>query len=255
MTRDALPVEPGRAPAVLARGLSKHYGAIAALDGVDLEVPAGQFVLLLGPNGAGKSTLLRLLATLIRPTSGTLRLHGIVPTPSGGAALRARLGLLSHHTLLYDHLTGRENLIFYARLYALPDPRAAAAAGLQMAGLAARGDDLAGTYSSGMQQRLAIARALLHDPDLLLLDEPFTGLDRRAAERLRGILDGARRKRRTCLLATHDLAAGAALADRVVVLRDGRVAADRPAAGLDAAALEGLFRDATRAVAGEAEAP
>ena len=255
MTRGAATGEPGRPPAVLARGLAKHYGAIAALDGIDLEIPAGQFILLLGPNGAGKSTLLRLVATLLRPTSGTLHLHGVLPTPAGAAALRARLGLLSHHTLLYDHLTGRENLIFYARLYGLPDHRAAAAAGLEMAGLAGRGEDLVGTYSRGMQQRLAIARALLHDPDLLLLDEPFSGLDRQAAGRLHGILDGARGGRRTCLLATHDLAAGAGLADRVVVLRDGRVAADRPAAGLDAAALEDLFRGASRGVSFAAGTP
>jgi heme exporter protein A len=245
----------GRAPAVLARGLSKHYGPVTALDGLDLEVPAGQFVLLLGPNGAGKSTLLRLLAMLLRPTSGTLRLHGADPSPSGAVSLRARIGLLSHHTLLYDHLTGRENLLFYARLYGLPDPRAAAAAGLETSGLAGRGEDHVGTYSRGMQQRLAIARALLHGPDLLLLDEPFTGLDRQSADRLHAILEGARDGRRTCLLATHDLAAGARLADRVVVLLDGRVAADRPAAGLDAAALEGLYRRAAGAEPEAAGAP
>jgi heme exporter protein A len=240
----------GRPPAVLGRALTKRYGPLAALDGVDLHIPAGEFVLLLGPNGAGKSTLLRLLATLSRPTSGSLRVLGIDPASGDAAGLRRRLGLLSHHTLLYDHLTGFENLLFYARLYGLPDAPAAAAEGLRSAALGERGHDPVGTYSRGMQQRLAIARALLHRPDLLLLDEPFTGLDRDATARLHRLLEGARDGRRTCVLATHDLAAGARLADRVVVLLDGRIADDRPAAGLDAAGLEGLVRRATGAAAG-----
>jgi heme exporter protein A len=235
-----------------ARGLTRRFGPLPALDGVDLDVPAGQSVLLLGPNGAGKSTLLRLCATVLRPSAGSLRLFG---EDAGGAdrhRLRRRVGFLSHRTFLHHHLTGRENLLFYARLYALPDPAGAADAALRLAGLAGRGDDAAGGYSRGMQQRLAIARALLHDPALILLDEPFTGLDRDAADRLEERLRAERTRGRTFLLASHDLAGGLRLADRVVILRDGRVALDRPAAGLDPAALEGLLRRATGRAATEA---
>jgi heme exporter protein A len=238
-----------------ARGLTRRFGSLPALDGIDLDVPAGQSVLLLGPNGAGKSTLLRLCATLLRPTSGSLRLFGDDAGGEGRHRLRRRIGFLSHRTFLHHHLTGRENLLFYARLYDLRDPGAAADAALRQAGLAGRGDDAAGGYSRGMQQRLAIARALLHDPDLLLLDEPFTGLDRDAADRLEERLGTERSRGRTFLLASHDLAGGSRLADRVVILCDGRVALDRPAAGLDAAALETLFRRATRPAAAPGIAP
>jgi heme ABC exporter ATP-binding subunit CcmA len=238
-----------RAPAVSAAALAKHYGPVPALDGLDLEIPPGQFVLLLGPNGAGKSTLLRLAATLLRPTAGTLRLLGQDPQGGDRIALRRRIGLLSHQSFLYDHLTGRENLEFYARLYGLSDAAREVARALEAAGLPDRGDDRVRGYSRGMQQRLAIARALLHRPDLVLLDEPFTGLDREAADRLQERLRAVRADGRTCLMTTHDFHSAAPFADRVIVLRRGRVAADRPAAGLDAAGLEALFRSATTAPA------
>ena len=231
----------GTAPAIEVRGLAKRYGPLAALDGLDLAVPVGQSVLLLGPNGAGKSTLLRLFATLIRPSGGCLRLFGEDTFRPGVAAHRRRIGFLSHQTFLYEHLTGRENLLFYARLYSLPDPSAAARDAIGGARLSHRQDDRVAAYSRGMQQRLAIARALLHHPDLILLDEPFTGLDRESSSRLEERLRQEREAGRTCVMATHDLGQGLRAADHVLVLLDGRLALDVPARGADLAHLERLL--------------
>ncbi len=141
-------------PVVEARGLAKRYGPLAALDGIDLSVQAGQAIVLLGANGAGKSTLLRLLATLTRPSGGRLRLFGEEVLPSDAGRLRGRIGFLSHQTFLYEHLTGLENLLFYARLYGLPDPGRAAREALGAARLLDRQEDRVGVYSRGMQQRL-----------------------------------------------------------------------------------------------------
>jgi heme exporter protein A len=242
----APPGSRDRGLAIEAQGLGRRFGPIPALDGIDLAVPAGQFVLLLGPNGAGKSTLLRLFATLLRPGAGTLRILGEDAGGGDRAGIRRRIGLLSHQTFLYDHLTGEENLLFYGRLYGLADPPAAAREALRTVRLEGRGSDQVRTYSRGMQQRLAIARALLHRPDLLLLDEPFTGLDRDASLGLVGRLHEERSARRTCVLATHDLRSALGVADRVIVLTDGRLAADRPAAGIDLEGLEALLGAATR---------
>ncbi len=232
-------------PALLARGLTKRYGPAAAIDTLGLSIPAGQCVILLGPNGAGKSTLLRLFALLLRPSAGELLIHGEDPRRTERSALTRRIGLLSHQTFLYDHLTGLENLLFYARLYGIAEPGAAAREALRAVGLEARGSDLVRTYSRGMQQRLAIARALLHAPDIVLLDEPFTGLDRDASARLDQRIGAARAAGATCVIATHDFGAGLQFADRVIILASGRLVADRSARGLDAASLGALFRDAT----------
>ncbi len=228
-------------PVVEARGLAKRYGPLAALDGIDLSVQAGQAIVLLGANGAGKSTLLRLLATLTRPSGGRLRLFGEEVVSSDAGRLRSRIGFLSHQTFLYDHLTGLENLLFYARLYGLPDPGRAAGEALDAARLSDRQEDRVGVYSRGMQQRLAIARSLLHGPEMVLLDEPFTGLDRESSARLEERLRQLRSAGRTCVMATHDLEQGLRVADRVLVLRHGRLELDAPARGLDSARLEALL--------------
>ncbi len=237
------PAAPGGStvPAIDARGLAKRYGSVGALEPLDLSVPAGESIVLLGPNGAGKSTLLRLLATLIRPTSGSLRLFGHETTSGDGAALRRRIGFLSHQTFLYDHLTARENLLFYGRLYGLPDPVGAALEAIRAVRLQHRRDDCVGTYSRGMQQRLAIARALLHRPDILLLDEPFTGLDRESSHRLEDRLRQEREAGRTCVMATHDLGQGLRAADRVLLLKNGRVALDRQSHAIDREEVERLL--------------
>ncbi|HEX9427284.1 MAG TPA: ABC transporter ATP-binding protein [Candidatus Polarisedimenticolia bacterium] len=250
MTAAPPPFPPGGATtpaAVRARALGKRYGAASALHALDLEIAAGEWVALLGPNGAGKTTLLRLCALLSRPTSGALFIHGEEPRAADRTALLRRIGLLSHQSFLYDHLTGFENLLFYGRLYGLRRPEQAARDALEAAGLARRGDDLARGYSRGLLQRLAIARTMLHAPDLLLLDEPFTGLDQEATEMLVARLAGLRATGVTALLVSHDFGAIPSLADRILVLASGRLAVDRAAAGIDRIGLEDLVRAAARA--------
>ena len=204
-------------------GLRKSFGPRPVLRGVDLEVAPGECLALMGPNGAGKTTLLRILATLSKPTSGGVRVAGL-PLPAAAAAVRQRLGVVAHHTLLYSDLSAEENLQFYARLYGLTGAGPRIAAVLEQVGLARRRRDLVRTFSRGMQQRLAIARALLHDPQVMLFDEPYTGLDPQAAEVLDGVLREARQTGRTMLITTHDLARALALADRVAILARGVIA-------------------------------
>ena len=221
--------------AIHLEAVSKKYGPLAALDRVDLALPQGRFAVLAGANGAGKSTMLRLLAGLSRPNSGRLLIEGSDPvrTPT----VRSRIGLVSHQTLLYDSLTARENLLFTARLYGLPERESRVAQALERAGLQARQDFPVRTFSRGMKQRLALARATLHQPTILLLDEPFTGLDQRAASALTQELLGLRASSRTAVLATHRLDLAAPLVDHLVVLKRGRVCCNTPWDEDDPAAL------------------
>ena len=203
------------------RGVSRHYGRQRALSRVSLKAAAGEIIGLLGPNGAGKSTLLGVLATLIAPSHGRV-LYGGRPARELGAALRRRLGYLSHELQLYPELTASENLEFFARLYGDTRPEDRVATALAQARLTDRAGDRVGGFSRGMRQRLALERALLHEPRLVLLDEPFTGLDERSVgdsvARLRGLRDAGR----IVLLATHDLDIVGDLLDRAVLLRAGR---------------------------------
>ncbi len=229
------------APAIVARGLTKQFGPVVALAGVDLEVPAGTVLAVLGPNGAGKTTLLRLLAGLARPSAGSVRVDG---GDADRRHPRGRVGFIGHHTMLYPALTARENLVFAARLYGVADPGGRAEQLLTRNGLAAYADWPAGSFSRGMAQRLAIARGLVHDPAVMLLDEPFTGLDAPAAERLVASLRELREEGRTCVLATHDLARAGAVADRALVLSRGRVTHEARGAPLAAESLERAYRAA-----------
>jgi heme exporter protein A len=188
-------------------------------------VDLGEFVALVGPNGAGKTTLLRILATLTRPTSGTVRLAGLDPARSGDS-VRRRIGFLSHHTLLYEDLTAEQNLRFYARMYDLDRASCRIQDLLERVGLVGRRYDLVRTLSRGMQQRLAVARAVLHRPQVLLLDEPYTGLDPQAAQALTGLLAKSVEEGCTILLTTHNLERGLSVGQRVVVLVRGRVVYD-----------------------------
>jgi heme exporter protein A len=207
--------------AIAARGLGKRFGRAVALAELDLDVPAGGSLAVLGPNGAGKSTLLRLMAGLARPTAGSLAIGG---TRADRREARAQVGYLGHATLLYPTLTARENLLFAARLYDVGDAAARCAELLAEEGLAPIADLPVASLSLGMAQRVAIARGLVHDPSVLLLDEPFTGLDRRAAERLTRRLEALRRRGCTIVLVTHDVERAAHLADAAVVLARGRIA-------------------------------
>ncbi len=204
------------------RDVSRYYGRRRALSHVSLECRHHEVLGLLGPNGAGKSTLLSILATLITPSAGEVR-YGAHRAKDAGAALRARLGLLAHDLHLYPELTARENLDFFARLYGLDRVADRVAHALHRAGLEERGDDLVAGFSRGMRQRLALERALLHDPRLLLLDEPFTGLDDASGAALVARLKELRAEGRIIVLTTHDLDVAENLLDRAAVLRDGRL--------------------------------
>ncbi|MDB4971470.1 MAG: heme exporter protein CcmA [Myxococcales bacterium] len=230
--------------AVDARGLTKVYGRQRALAGVDLTLRAGEATALLGPNGAGKSTLVGILSTLVSPTSGQVR-YGDADVQDD--ALRGSIGVIAHESLCYGDLTGKENLEFFARLYGVDNARGAAAALLERVGLVDAASRPARTYSRGMMQRLAVARALVHQPRLLLADEPFTGLDRSGVVLLSELLAEERARGVIMVVVTHDFDAVASLIDRVVVLARGRVAHDGPApAARSTSALADVYRAAVQ---------
>ena len=211
---------------VIVDDVSRHFGRRRALAHVSFAVGRGEILGLLGPNGAGKSTMLSLLATLMRPTSGRIRFGALdlEIAESRASTLRGRIGVLGHDLFLYPELTARENLAFFAGLYTLPDPNRAALAALDRAGLADRADDQVGSFSRGMRQRVALERALIHDPRLVLLDEPFTGLDDASAAALVRRLTALRSDGSVVVIATHDLDIAEGLLDQAVFLRDGRIA-------------------------------
>lgn len=202
--------------------VSRYYGRRRALSHVSLELQKGELVGLLGPNGAGKSTLLGVLATLIRPSSGRI-VYGNYIGSRSTSELRERIGFLSHDLQLYAELTARENLEFFAGLYSLDNPSERATSALSRAGLGQRENDVVDSYSRGMRQRLALERALLHDPRLILLDEPFTGLDEMAIVALTDRLLDLKRSGCMVLVATHDLDIADGFVDRSVMLRNGKM--------------------------------
>ena len=207
-------------PLLQAVGIRRAFGPRVVLRGLDLALAPGETLAVVGPNGAGKSTLLRILAGLIRPSAGEVLLDGARLTPADPASRRT-VGLLSHRSLLYDDLTVLENLVFAARLMGVADPRAAARFALAEVDLAARADDSPRTLSRGLLQRAALARALIHQPRLLLLDEPFTGLDAVASERLQRLLRERRPAGLGTVVVTHQVAEVWDFADRVVALVAG----------------------------------
>jgi heme exporter protein A len=230
------------------RSLTKAFGLNPVLRGLDLDVARGEFLTLLGPNGSGKTTLLRILGALARPGGGTVRIGGW-ELPAEADYVRARLGVVSHLPLLYDTLTAEENLLFFARLYNLPasERQARVEAVLRRVGLWKRARDVVQTYSRGMQQRLAIARAILHDPAVLLLDEPYTGLDQDAAALLDTLLREVAVAGRTVVMTTHDLQRGHALADRIAILSRGKIAYDAPTSTITFDKLPMIYAETTGA--------
>ena len=237
-------VERG-SPAIEARKLTKAFGHQAALRGVDLAVDEGEFLALFGPNGAGKTTLIRIISSLTRPTAGTVRVRG-EDLGKAGTSLRKHIGLISHSPLLYGDLTPDENLRFFARMYDLPDADGRIDTVLGQVGLAARRRDPVRTFSRGMVQRLAIARAILHDPAIMLLDEPYTGLDLQAADMLRAVLEELAASNRTVILTTHNLEQGLEMCDRAAILNRGKMAWEGERASLDLASMKEIYRDVTR---------
>jgi heme ABC exporter ATP-binding subunit CcmA len=210
--------------------VSRNFGRRRALNKVSLECRAGQIVALLGPNGAGKSTLLSITATLLEPSSGQVR-YGEHTARSGGAALRGRIGLLGHDLYVYPELSAAENLRFFGRVYRVADVERRVDAALDRAELTLRRDDPVAGFSRGMRQRLALERALLHQPRLVLLDEPFTGLDDAATAALRNRLDGLRGAGAIVIVTTHDLETIEGIIDRAVMLRAGRLVDIEPGSG------------------------
>jgi heme exporter protein A len=208
--------------------VSRHFGRRRAVSHVSLTARSGDIIGLLGPNGAGKSTLIGMLATLVSPTSGTIT-YGGRPARALGAALRASIGLLAHELLLYPELTARQNLNLFAGLYGLPADGAVDKA-LAAAGLAERRDDVVSAFSRGMRQRLALERALLHRPRLVLMDEPFTGLDDAAVAAVRNRLQSVAAGGSIVVVTTHDLDLADGLVTRVAIAHAGRLVADEPAA-------------------------
>lgn len=227
---------PSQTLAVEARALGKMIDTKHVLRQIDLVIPHGRFVALLGANGAGKTTLLRTIAMLLPATSGTLHLFG-EPASRGAVRLRRRIGVIGHEPMLYRDLSALENLMFFGRLYEIDDVRTRAHELLESVGLAGRADDPVKTYSRGMLQRVAIARALMHDAELILADEPFTGLDAPSRLMLEELLRRLHDEGRTIILANHDVGRSLELTEQAVVLRDGALVLDEPSAALEAAAL------------------
>ena len=207
-------------PEIVVRKLIKRFGLKPVLRGLNFQVEAGEFVALLGPNGAGKTTFLRILASLSRPTLGEVWIAGH-RLPQQASAVRRTLGVVSHLPLLYGDLTAEENLQFYGKMYGVSNLQERLSEVLEMIGLTARKRDLVRTFSRGMQQRLAIGRAVLHDPDVMLFDEPHTGLDQDACSMLDNVLQEVAARGRTVVMTSHDLARTADLASRFDVLSRG----------------------------------
>jgi heme exporter protein A len=228
---------------ITVKKLVKRFGLKTVLRGVDFEVQPGEFVALLGPNGAGKTTFLRILASLSRPSLGEVRVAGY-RLPNEAAAVRARLGVVSHLPLLYGDLSAEENLRFYGRMYGIENLEARITEVLEMVGLDTRRRDLVRTFSRGMQQRLAIGRAVLHDPDVMLFDEPYTGLDQDASSMLDEVLQTVAAKGRTVVMTSHDLARAEDLATRFDILSRGVIAATATSDQLQTSNLLTFYKEA-----------
>ncbi|OGO76372.1 MAG: heme ABC exporter, ATP-binding protein CcmA [Chloroflexi bacterium RIFOXYD12_FULL_57_15] len=226
--------------------LVKRFGLKAVLRGLDFRVERGEFVALLGPNGAGKTTFLRILSTLARPSLGEVKVAGY-RLPHEAAQVRARLGVVSHMPLLYGDLTAEENLEFYARMYGIPNYQLRITEVLEMVGLETRRKDLVRTFSRGMAQRLAIGRAVLHDPEVMLFDEPYTGLDQDASSMLDEVLQSVAAQGRTVVMTSHDLARAEELATRFDILSRGVIAASATRESLGTSNLLTFYKQALAA--------
>ncbi len=228
-----------------AHGVRKSYGPVQALTGVDLVVQEGEFWTLFGPNGAGKTTFIAILATLLKPTAGQLMIDN-VSAQDGDVAVRKKIGVVTHATFLYRDLTAFENLMLYARLYEIQTPRSRVQQMLDEVGLAQRANERVRGFSRGMMQRLAIARALLHSPALLLLDEPCSGLDHLGTIRFMALLESLVAEKRTVMMTTHDMDLGLRLSSHVGIMSAGRIVYEAPCCDLAKTDFEELYSQRTR---------
>jgi heme ABC exporter ATP-binding subunit CcmA len=222
--------------------LEKSYGATGVLRGLDLEARPGEVLTLLGQNGAGKTTLLRILATLTRPDSGHVRVQGLDPVKQG-ELVRQATGVVMHSPMLYGDLTVRENLLFFGRMFRLDRTQSRARLVLERMEMDERADVRVRHLSHGQQKRVALARALLHQPRMLLLDEPESGLDQRARRLLEDVIDEFRAPGRSVVMTTHELDRGIELADHVVVMHHGRVALEQSGRSIDRAEVRRVYSE------------
>lgn len=234
----------GENPAFEIQGLTRSFGHFQALKGIDLRINHQECVAIFGPNGAGKTTMIKILATVMRPSGGKVLVDGL-DLHEHAEDIRRRIGVVTHQTFLYGNLTAYENLDFYSKLYDVPNRKDRIREVVAQVGMTSRIHDRVGTFSQGMKQRISIARAVLHDPDIMLLDEPESGLDQEAVTLLWKTLYGDGRRRRTILLITHSLERGLDVSDRVVFLDKGRVVYENRRDALDEAALRQAYRDNT----------
>ena len=231
--------------AIEVRHLRKAFGTLKAVDGVDFELKQGEFLTVFGPNGAGKTTLIKILAGLTRPSSGTAKVAGF-DVAEGHPEMRKEIGIISHATALYADLTPLENLIFFARMHGLKQPEDRALKVIDEVGLSPRRNDRVRTFSRGMLQRLSIARAVLHDPAILFLDEPFTGLDLHATNVLKEHLQRLHDRHRTILMTTHDISCGLEMCDKVALQVQGKFAFLENITDIDKDQFESIYFDAVR---------
>lgn len=227
-------------PAVEAVGIRRTFGRRRAVDGVDLTTNAGDCLALFGPNGAGKTTLLRIIAGLLKPAAGVVRIRG--REVRGDASARAQVGLISHSTMLYTALTARENVEFAAKLYGVQDPKAAAVRALERIRIADRADMLVRSLSRGMQQRVSIARSIVHEPSVVLLDEPYTGLDAAGSAALTEALGALRASGAALILVTHNIEEGLSIASHAAVMIAGKMVRRDECAGLDHRSYQAEYR-------------
>jgi len=226
--------------------VTKNFGSMTVLDNVNFSVKGGEFLTIVGPNGAGKTTLIKIMATLVNATGGTVEIGGFNVKKSP-EKVRGIIGVISHNTYLYNELTAGENLKFFGKMYAIPDSDKRVDEVLGETGLSDRKHDRVGTFSRGMKQRLSIARAILHNPLVLLLDEPYTGLDQQASASLESVLDSLTGSGITTIMISHDLKRGLALADQVMIMASGTVTYHAPASEVaDVAEFQALYERCTR---------
>ena len=232
-------------PAIKIQGLTKSFGTRQALRGIDLEIESGKSVVIFGPNGAGKTTLIRTLATIMNPSSGNILVDGLDLKNNAGE-IRRKIGIVTHQTLLYNNLTAYENLEFYGRMFDVPELKKRIEELVSLVGMTTRVHDRVSTLSRGMQQRISIARALLHKPTLLFMDEPETGLDQEAIPLIWDPAPDETGRKRTIILTTHNMERGFELGERMLILDKGKIVYDCVRGVLDIAGLKETYRNYTR---------
>ena len=232
--------------AIEVKGLTKSFGNHLALGGIDFIVEPGKTLAIFGPNGAGKTTLIKILASIMKPTAGEVFINGL-DLNHNAEDIRSQIGIVSHQTFLYGNLTAYENLLFFCRMYDVADFKQRILQVVSMVGMQYRLHDRIGTLSRGMQQRLSIARCLLHKPPIILLDEPETGLDQQAISMLWGALKEDGTIKRTIIFTSHSLERGLNACDTLIILNKGRIAHQQPSEDLDLAGLKKAYQDCTGA--------